>query len=665
MIKPKKINVLPRNVYNQISAGEVVERPASVVKELFENAVDAGADEITISIANGGLDEIFIRDNGCGISKEDLPKAFYPHATSKIIDASDILSLKTLGFRGEAIASIASVSEMRIVSKTADSEIGYALGSSGGELGEITEAPCADGTCVTVSKLFFNTPARLKFLKTARSEESEVTNLISRLILANSTVSVKYYADDELVLESYGDGLRDSVRAVYGSGAIDNCFEISYEKNGLLIEGFLGSTNYYKGNRTYQTTIVNGRWVSDNTVASAVANAYAPYLMKRQYAFYVLKIELAPELVDVNVHPQKTEVRFQDNGVIYAAVKSVVSRVLDGTSEALGIVVNQPIVDAAVVVERAEKPISEWDIRSKPVESLSYDRYREPIDKPTLIVDRKTEIAEKKEEKTLDYESLEYDAKPYKKKPSLNVAAYEQTFTDFTEEREEKSAEDELRADEIFAENKKYLESLSRKKEEIEQTELKTEQPFRLVGQALETYLILERGNEIIFIDQHAAHERILFDKFCLRLKTDSVIKQRLLFPYAFKVNALEAEMIESLQERFAEIGVDVTHDVANDLFKVCSVPVELIDLNLDGFFKEILTDDFFKDEKMAGAVRERLIQKACKSAIKSGDRLTELEINSLIEQLNENWALKCPHGRPVAVKITRTEIDKWFKRIV
>ena len=659
MNRPKPINILSRQVYNQIAAGEVVERPASVVKELFENAVDAGASTITVAIANGGLDEIFVQDDGCGIEKEDLPLAFMAHATSKIIEADDLLNIKTLGFRGEALASIASVSETRIASKTIDEEIGYTLTSSAGELSELTESPCMEGTAVTVSKLFFNTPARLKFLKTARSEESEVTNLIARLILANSTVAVKYYIDDKLELESFGDGLKDAVRAVYGVEALDNCYEISYDKNGILLEGFLGNVNYYKGNRTYQTAIVNGRWVTDQTIASAAQNAYAPYLMKRQYPFYILKLSVDPEVVDVNVHPRKTEVRFQDNGVIYAVVKTVISRVLDGTEDAMNIIVGRPRASAVPSIGD-DRPISEVEITGKPYETFSYDRFRDPYDKRSES-DYSSPIFVKDDDlpkKEPDY-SVGYDVKP-PKKIKADVAQYVQEITDFTDS----AALESESLDDIFRKNKEYIEKCEREKKLSEQLGEDVEEQFRIVGQALNTFLILESGNEIIMIDQHAAHERILFDKFCMRLKTNTVAKQRLLFPYSFKTNAIEADMIVDMKNLFEDVGIDI-FPVGDGVFNVCSLPVELIDIDFDVFFRDILTDSTFKDEKIPGILREKIIQKACKSAIKSGDELSEMEINSLVDQLKNNWQLKCPHGRPIAVKITRTEIDKWFKRIV
>lgn len=663
----KDIKTLPLYVCNQIAAGEVVERPASVVKELFENAIDAGANEISVFISGGGLSEIVVMDDGCGMTKENLRKSFLPHATSKLEDIKDLDTLSTLGFRGEAIASIASVSEMEITSKTDDMEIGYTMKCVGGVTEEPTEAPCVEGTCVTVRKLFYNTPARLKFMKTAKAEETAVTDLIERLILANSTVSVKYYCEEKLILESFGDGLRQCVSCVYGMSVVDNCYEISYEKNGLLIEGLIGTKNLWRGTRSYQTIIVNGRWIEDKTISSAVANAYAPYLMKRQYPFFVLKIIIDPDAIDVNVHPRKTEIRFKDNGVVYATVKSVLSRVLDGSSDALNIVVRQPRLGSEVHITADDTPISEYDFVSKPISGNSYDSHRDPIFTTGTRGMYKQPESEKKDSGGYsDYEGCEYDFTP-KKRVKAEVARYEQKITDFTDaetlkEEKRRQAEAEL-ADKIFAENKAYAEKLA--KGETEQQETEKEEELKIVGQVFNTFLLLESGNELVVIDQHAAHERLLFDKFCMRLKTDSVMKQSLLFPYAFKVNASEGEIMEGLHDRFVEMGFEVLRDGDSDVFKVYSIPVELIGINLDEFFKEIIDDEQFKDEKTIGVIREKLIQKACKSAIKSGDELSLLEMKTLIEDLKKDWTLRCPHGRPIAIKITRTDFDKWFKRIV
>ena len=657
-----KINILPKSVYNRISAGEVVERPSSVVKELFENAVDAGATQITVAIERGGLDEIFVSDNGCGMDKDDIPKAFLPHATSKIKEADDLDRIVTLGFRGEAIASIASVSECRISSKLHDAEMGYTLTAVGGSIGNLTEAPCTDGTSVTVSRLFFNTPARLKFLKTDKSEEREVSSTIEKLILSNPYVAVKYFADDKLLLQSFGGGEEDAILAVYGSDFIDKCYKIASESNGISIKGYIGNTNFFKANRTYQTVIVNGRFVEDKTISLAVNNAYASYLMKRQYPVYVLSIVVPPEILDVNVHPRKAEVRFSNNQVIYGTVYSVVSRVLDGSASALNIVVKSPKESKIVLSQKEEG--EELDL-SKPI--TTFDSFTSPFNPKGKPYIRSEEDGLKKRNGVTNYAKTEvppYELPEIPKKAKTSVAERKTEIKDYSSDSFGEIDEGKTSIDDIFKENKAYIEKLEREREKSEQIEMETDVPVHYIGQVLKTYLVLERGNEMILIDQHAAHERFLFDKFYETVKTNKVVKQSLLYPFAFKTNAKEFDIIYEEMQYFRNIGIDI-EAADDDLFKVYSVPVELVDMDYDVFFRDVLSDQSFMQERLPGVLTEKLIQKACKSAIKSGYELSMSEIDALLALLKDNWGLKCPHGRPIAVKISRSEIDKWFKRIV
>ena len=321
------INLLDKKVYNRISAGEVVERPASVVKELIENSIDAGASEIFVSIERGGLSSISVKDNGSGIQADQLKKAFLPHATSKIIKAEDLDNILTLGFRGEALASIGAVSKAVIASKTADASIGYAIECEGGELSEVYEYPTLTGTTVSVNELFFNTPAREKFLKSAKSEESEVLSVVTKVALSRPKLAFSLIADGKTLLETFGGGLKECISCVYGNKTVENCFTIEGIKNGIKVSGFVGKLSFTKPTRAYQTLIVNGRYVVDNTVSSAVSNAYGSYLMKRQYPFYVINLEIPGEAVDVNVHPRKAEVRFSNNQIVYSAVYSTISNV--------------------------------------------------------------------------------------------------------------------------------------------------------------------------------------------------------------------------------------------------------------------------------------------------------------------------------------------------
>ena len=334
-----KINILTKEIFNRIAAGEVVDRPYSAVKELIENALDAGATEISVYVEKGGRQLIRVCDNGGGIEPDDMRKAFIPNATSKVAKVEDLDSIATLGFRGEALASISSISRTEITSKTESNPACRVL-CEGGYIGKVEPAALDRGTEVAVHDLFYNTPARAKFLKSDKAEEGDIHNFVSRFILGNPEVSFKYYSDGKLKLQSFGNGLDEAVTQVYGAKVIPNCYKINAEKNGIKIHGFIGNQNFFKPNKSYQSLFLNGRYIVNSIVSSAITNAYASYLMKRQYPFYVLFLDVPAEMVDVNVHPNKADVRFTDGRAVYGAVYSVISGILDGTARAADFVVD-------------------------------------------------------------------------------------------------------------------------------------------------------------------------------------------------------------------------------------------------------------------------------------------------------------------------------------
>ena len=336
-----KINLLSSKIYNRISAGEVIERPYFAVKELVENAIDAKATSITIEIENGGISSIIISDNGLGIEKSELKKAILPHATSKISTIKDLDNITSLGFRGEALASISSVSKLSIVSKPESQELGAEIYVEGGEVIKLEDCGTINGTTITVKNLFYNTPVRAKFLHSERSEENEITNTVARFILSNPTISFKYLANGKKIYQSYGEGFESAMACVYGVDVISQCYNVNTNKHGICISGYIGKRHFTKGNRSYQTVFLNGRYVINQTILSAISNAYAPYLMKKQYPFFVLSLNMPTELVDVNVHPNKLDVRFQNNQIVYGAIYSTITKILDGSSEALNIITNK------------------------------------------------------------------------------------------------------------------------------------------------------------------------------------------------------------------------------------------------------------------------------------------------------------------------------------
>ncbi len=719
-----KINILPAKVYNRIAAGEVVDRPYSVVKELLENSIDAGATEIEISIEKGGKQLIQVRDNGCGIARDDLQSALLPHATSKIAVAEDLDNIVTLGFRGEAVASIAAVSKLTILSKTADSDC-YSIASNGGEMQEIMLEPSgANGTEVRVEMLFFNAPVRLNFLKSDKAEETDITNYISRFILNRPNIAFTYYVDGKKVLQSFGGGMEEAIVGVYGPSILQNCYEIKAEKHGIKIHGYIGNQNFSKPNKSYQSIFLNGRYIVNATLSAAISNAYSSYLMKRQYPFYVLYIDIPTQVVDVNVHPNKMDVRFADNQMIYGCIYSVISAVLDGQSKAMEYIVPSKYVQNAVAEESLSEPV---EVK---IEGTSYvsatneetsaaeepSKNRKPFFRSTLLDDEKKDspvlleldktVADITVDRLKQIPGVEIPKElikeptprtkgftPIEEIPEFTgklVTADEQRakglfrkcdpvqgardllkkFPDLYFEpnylrvegnkKVEKPKQEPKKPEiDIFAENKKYLEELEK---ESQSTRIEVNS-CRYVGKVFNTYLLYEREDDIFLIDQHAAHERLIFDRLREQMEKRSVVKQPMLLPFELNVNAFEKTFIEERMDDIRAMGFDIQAG-ENNQFLVSAVPVDLQSIKIEVFFNEILGDiSGFRSIKLVDLLKDKLAMAACKAAVKGGMDITQSEIDKLFEMIDGNMGLKCPHGRPVVTKISRTELEKMFRR--
>ncbi len=607
-----KIIKLDSSVYNKISAGEVVERPASVIKELAENAIDAGATKIEIRVVNAGLDEIKVVDNGCGIEKEDLKVAFLPHATSKIRKAEDLTEIKTLGFRGEALPSIASVSMVEIKSKTADSDVGNTLVLRGGEVVEEGIASMNNGTEITVSNLFFNTPARLKFLKTPSGELSEVKNTVLKLIFANPTISISLYDQSQKLYVSDGQGLSSAIKSIFSEEMWENLIPVRYEKNGIYVSGYVSRSNYFKMNRTYQISIVNGRVCDNQNISSAISTVYQQYLMKRNYPVTVLSIDLSPSKIDVNVHPTKAEVRFSDGNQVFSAVYHAIKDAVEGDIEARRIQFD-------TIKDEAEQPIEEGipSISTPLSEEISVDSVREEEEiKPVIL--------------------------PFSKK-------YDDTEV-FCEESEiERSIKDNY---------KKMREKV--KEEQVELPE--TQEMYRVIGQVFGTYLLLEQKERFIIVDQHAAVERLRYDKLLAAYRAGNIAVQPLLYPMTIEVNPAEYQIVESKIPALKKIGVELV-PFGNDSFKLASIPDILSEVDINVLIKHILSD---RPEKEDTVIEERLAYAACRSSIKGNTYLTSDQIDELMKvYFKEGLPVQCPHGRPVYHIYTKRDLETLFKRIV
>ena len=642
------INILDKSIFNRIAAGEVVEKPASVVKELVENSIDAGAKFITIEIVGGGIKKIRVTDDGCGMDKDNLPKAFLPHATSKISCLDDLDKIGTLGFRGEALSSIASVAKITALSKTKNSESGTKIHIEGGEVLEISEAGCVDGTSITVEDLFYNVPARAKFLRKPKTEESEITNLISRLILANPKIAIKYVVDGKTVYHSTATNLKDAIYTIYGANAIENLIPVEYTyQNIISVEGFIGLPSFTKPNRTYQTIIINGRFVNNKTISTAIYNAYEPYIMKSSFPFFVVSVKLPLDKVDVNVHPNKLDVKFENNNLIFGAFYNPISEIL------LNLSTKVRKFETAEPTEKLQKENEEVNFSNLKTLSDSDGKQFEPnaLNNSNTVTFANIDEDSSNELKDISMlnsnnEDLHNSINSFLNNDSFNFEAQNNTIANDLVSIAEK--ENVFSQSNIFNDVKVDLNTV------------------KIIGICFNTYIIVENGSSIYFIDQHAGHERLLYDKFKASFEKNDLAVQNLLVPYVLNTNYLESDFINNNLETFKSLGFDIEPFGINS-FKVSSVPVLLKDISLYKFFNDVL-QDLNKNLNLTKSdiLKDYLERSACRSAVKANDILSKNEIEILLNMLNSsNQILLCPHGRPIIIEITSKEIEKWFKRIV
>ena len=651
-----KIQVLSEELCSRIAAGEVIERPFSVVKELVENSIDAGAKEIEISIKRGGKDSIKVSDNGCGIAQDDMRAAFFPHATSKIKVLDDITHIRTLGFRGEALATIASVALVELESAV-EGEQGNKVECDGDFIGKVVPFSCNKGTTITVNNLFFNTPVRFKFLKTDKKEEADITTYVIRYILGFPYIAFKYYVDGELKLQSYGGGLDEAITQVYGAKILPNCFKIDAERNDIKVSGYISNQQFFKSNKTYQTTFLNGRYVNNNVISSSINNAYAPYMMKKNFPFYVLSIQLDSELVDVNAHPSKTDVRFADSSLIYGTIYKIISSILEGSVKAADFVVAddatsftktqvQPSVCAAEYV--ATENVHDTDFSGiKDIEKYSQQPTVKKVPSPFDGFDM-TPYA--------DYAPPVFDDE-YKQEVKQTISPQVQQAINF-------GTNYDLSTDKFVLVEPSLEVIEDRKMRQARQEELQFRQ-FKYRGTLFNTYLMYEIRDEVYLIDQHAAHERILYDTLLEKVKNRQVNTQNMLVPYIFTVTPEERKFIDDNVNSLWHIGFALD-PFGTSSFKLTDIPVDLYNLDPKGFIDDLLSNvSEYKKITVTDLIKEKMAQTACKHAIKAGDKLTETEREKLLEMLKGNMGLKCPHGRPICVKLTKTELEKMFKRKV
>lgn len=656
-----KINILDSTIFNRIAAGEVVEKPYSVVKELLDNSIDAKATKITIELKNGGIDEIKVSDNGTGIDPDDFSRVFLPHSTSKINTLEDLDKIGTLGFRGEALASISSVSKVKLQSKIKEKNFGKEMLIEGGITKYENEIGFDNGTTITVNNIFFNVPARAKFLRKPRQETSDITNLVARYILANPKISFKYIVDGKEIYFSSGNGLEDAIFVIYGKDYLKSLLPINYtSSSGINVKGYIGNTTFSKPNRTYQTLIINGRYVVNSMVSLCVYNCYEHYLMKGQFPFYIINLNIPLEKIDVNVHPNKLDVRFENNNEIYGVVYSAVSETLNSSN----------------TINEINKPLFEYKVVEN---GVSFNPDNNTYNDPKIIIvgdetkENKMEfnkenslstVNEKIEEKqviTNDFNTMQ-NTMQNQNTELANVTSNKNLAVDFFASLKQDNNVS-LHSGSSIIKN-----VFDRMNNDIIQTKQESifKNNIKFVGTLFNTYLLVQIENKVYIIDQHAGHERLLFDKLVKQVENNTISKQYLLLPYVLDVNPLEQIFIEEHLSDFEKMGFEI-EPFGELCFRCNCIPSLLKEANLNQVFSGILNElSVFKNIKQSDMILTKLMQSACKHAVKAEDSLSEDSVNSLLNQMKqEQMLLQCPHGRPVIVELTKKELEKWFKRIV
>ena len=677
------INILDSSVYNLISAGEVVERPSSVVKELVENAIDAGASKITLQIEEGGIRSITVTDNGCGMNAANLAKAFLPHATSKLKEAGDLDSIATLGFRGEALASIAAVSQVTVKTKTADSELGSEMNVSAGKAGEITPCGCNDGTVIKVENLFYNTPVRARFLKKPKAEEGFVTQTVSALILSNPEVSFRYIVDGKAVFNTVG-GLEDAVFQVYSNDVANELiyFDESFS-GGYRVYGYTGKRSLSKHNKNFQTVIINGRTVLNQTVSVAVSQAYGNAMMKRCFPVFVLNIVMPFDDVDVNVHPSKSEVRFRDSNKVFSCVYHAVSMAL--ASEEGSVKLEKQTDVHVLQTKQANTPAVDESFGSASLDKvgnsdISLSESAENCEKPVEIADNalKTDASAAQSRKATDISSVIRPASGNRQKYVFNedegkIKGLDKAISRQTEKIDNLKDENFAQKPVVSVKNgamrvtkpEVVQPSIYDDGEIFSEIENSLSQGYEVVGQIFNTYLILQQDGIVYIVDQHAAHERFLYDELIKKINARETMSQPMIVPYILDCDNAQHDFICGCMPNLLALGFEI-EDFGGLSFKINAVPEVLGNINLGVFFANIFSErGKIGNMKSSDLINDNLAQTACKAAIKAGDKLSEAQIRSLLSQMKEGVPVQCPHGRPAIVAVTRKDLDKLFKRIV
>ena len=638
-----KINLLSQETIDKIAAGEVVERPASVAKELIENSIDAGATAISVEIKGGGIEYLRITDNGSGIEKDQIQIAFLRHSTSKIQTASDLASVRSLGFRGEALSSISAVSKVELITKTKDSLLGASYIIEGAKEISLTDVGAPNGTTFIVRQLFYNTPARKKFLKSESTEGSYVFDVVEHLALSHPEISFKFLLNGKEKLMTSGNGsLSDTIYQIYGRQIASNVLDIDYADDQVKINGFIGQSVIARGNRAFEHFFVNNRYIKSNSLSRACEEGYYGFLMGHQYPFFVLNINFDDDAVDVNVHPTKQEVRFEDEAFILQTLTKIINNRLRRREDVLEAHIDEPKPSSAPIIESLTFSKPQAETPSNEVETSTEN----------VTIESASTI--ESEENYLKQESAPVPVKmpePFERDRLAKIKAQvtEQIRKDTPYEKK-------------FSENNRGGE----KYEQISFLQKEAIKEHKIIGQVFDTYWIVEFDKNMYVIDQHAAHEKVLFEKTMARLKSNQMTTQMVSPPVIISLSPQDVLLFENYHEAFEKIGFQVESFGGNEL-ALTGVPGNMLNIDPKTFFMEILADcDKFKASDSFDMIVERVASMSCKAAVKGNNKLSLQEIKTLIDDLLElDNPYHCPHGRPTMISFSEYELAKKFKRIV
>ena len=629
-----KIAVLEKSTIDKIAAGEVVERPSSVVKELVENAIDAGASAITVEIKDGGKSYIRITDNGCGIPEDELSVAFMRHSTSKLRDASELADIHTLGFRGEALSSISAVSRVEMITKPADTLMGVRYVIEGSKEVSLDKIGAPDGTTIMVYQLFFNTPARKKFLKTDTTEASYISELMERLALSHPDISFCFISNKKEKIHTSGNGnLMDTIYQIYGRLIASNLLAVEKETDLLKVSGFIGNSNVARGNRSLENFYINGRYIKSPLLSKSVEEGYVGYLMQHQYPFCVLMITTKEASVDVNVHPTKQEVRFDDEMAIADIFKSLIFERLHQREDIAEVTLDEN-VQAAPLSKTTENDATDPGSESMTCEPESK--------KEETIIEVAPEPFEKSR---LEKMRQKITAQIHADTP------YERKYQEYYQEKEKE--QDQSREEKVTYEQTSFLSEQARAK-------------HRIIGQVFDTYWLIEHDNKLYIIDQHAAHEKVLFERMMKQLQDKEMTTQYVSPPIIVSLTRAEQDILKRYEEVFSELGYVISSFGGNE-FAIEGVPGNLFSFDVKEFFMELLAScGELKGNDGHEMIVEKVASMSCKAAVKGNNRLSYPEIAELLDELLslEN-PYHCPHGRPTIIAMTKYELEKKFKRIV